>query len=186
VEAGYITLPKLIGSASSDFNVSDESSRSGFKMDADFRFYFKKENKFAAPHGLYWGPYAAYYYFKNERTLTALDTSIATGTLNLTTTIQSPQLGVELGYQFSLLKDHMTIDLLLAGPAVAWYKAKLSLTGDYDLNEENAYLNDLLKFLIDNFPLMGNLVEDKEVSTKGVADLFAVGFRYSVSVGYRF
>lgn len=186
VEAGYVQLPKLVESIGSDFNIQDEGQKSGFKIDADFRFYFRKENKYEAPHGLYWGPYAAYYYFHNQRTLTALDTTIATGSLELTSTIQTPQLGLELGYQFSVLKDHMTIDMLLGGPALALYKAKLSLSGNFDPNEENEYLNDLLNLLIQNFPLIGNLVSNKEVDTKGVADLFSVGFRYSVSVGYRF
>lgn len=186
VEAGYITFPKIVPTLGDSIGLLDKISDNGFKINADFRFYLKKENCHQAPHGFYIAPYIAYYHFKKVSGFTPADTSFATGTLDFTFTLKSPQIGGELGYQFSLWKDRLTIDLLLLGPSIAYYHAKLGLSGNFDINEEGEYLNDLLGYLTENFPVFGDLVENQEVSTSGIADLFYGGFRYSVSAGFRF
>jgi hypothetical protein len=186
VEAGYVTFPKILPNLGDSIGFLEKISAGGFKIDADFRFYLKKENCHQAPHGFYIAPYIAYYHFKNVSGFTPQDTAFATGQLDFTFTLKSPQIGGELGYQFSLWKDKLTIDLLLLGPSIAYYHAKLGLSGNFDINEESEYLNDLLDHLSENFPVFGDLVENKEVSTSGIADLFYGGFRYSVSAGFRF
>ena len=153
---------------------------------ADYRLYFKHENKYAAPHGLYWGPYFSYYHFKNDRLLVAADTSVATGQLDFITNVQATSLGIDLGYQFSLWKDRLVIDMLMMGPSITYYNANLKLDGNIDPNEKNEYLQDLLNFMIDNFPVLKDLVNNQEVSSNGTADLFFAGFRYSVKAGFRF
>lgn len=186
VEAGFITFPKIVSSLRDSIGLLDKVSDNGFKINADFRFYLKKENCHQAPHGFYIAPYIAYYHFKKVSGFTPTDTSFATGTLDFTFALNSPQIGGELGYQFSLWKDRLTIDLLLLGPSIAYYHAKLELSGNFDVNEENEYLDDLLKHLTENYPVFGDLVENQEVSSSGIADLFYGGFRYSVSAGFRF
>ena len=188
VIGGYVTFPQIIRSLPDSINFEETKSRSGYRVGGDYRFYFKKENKYLAPHGLYWGPFADYYYFNNKRTISVIDTTFATGSLDFDGKLALLQVGVGMGYQFSLIKDRMTIDLSLFGPAFAYYKANLSLKGDFDAKLEDEYLQDLFDYMINNFPLLGELAsnKDKELSSSGVADLFFAGFRYSIWVGFRF
>lgn len=186
VEAGMVSFPEILPSIGDSIGLFDKISNNGYKINADFRFYLKKENCHQAPHGFYLAPYIAFYHFKNESGFTPQDTAFASGQLDFTFRLNSPQIGGELGYQFSLWKDRLTIDCILLGPSIAYYHAKLGLSGNFDINEESEYLNDLLNHLTENFPVFGDLVENKEVSTSGFADIFYGGFRYAVSAGFRF
>src|SRR5689334_6653666 len=69
VTLGYHTFPSL-RSLGNGVNVKDEKSASGLVVGGEYRFYLKKENRFAAPHGVYIGPYVAYHNFKNSRDIT--------------------------------------------------------------------------------------------------------------------
>ena len=66
VTAGYHTFPTLVD-VGSNIHVTDDNKRSGFVLGAEYRFYLAKENKFAAPHGVYLGPYMTYHQFSNNR-----------------------------------------------------------------------------------------------------------------------
>lgn len=185
VEAGYVKFPQLLHAFPDSIGISNSRKSNGYKIGGDYRFYFKKENKFDAPHGLYWGPYVAYYHFNNERSFVATDTSFAQGNLDFNAKIQTLHAGVQLGYQF-MIKNRLAIDLVLLGPALAYYGFDVKVDGKLNLNEEDELLNDLYHFLVDSFPLLGDLAEEKQISSSGRADLFAGGFRYTVSIGYRF
>lgn len=185
VTAGYITFPQIFGDLPDDIIFNDERTRSGFRVGADYRFYFKNENKYEAPRGLYWGPFVDYFYFKNSRSVTAKDTSFATGNLDFISNLQIGGAGVNLGYQF-VIKKRLSVDLCLLGPALALYAASLRLEGDYDLNQEHEYLQELYDYLINNFPLLGELSNGDTIKTNGRANFLFAGFRYSVSVGFRF
>jgi len=185
VQAGYVTFPQLIGSLPDSIQVVDNTSQSGFRIGADYRFYFKNENKYEAPHGLYWGPFIDYFSFTNKRVISVTDTSFATGNLDFTGKLQILQAGINLGYQF-VIKKRLSLDLCLFGPALAYYSASLKLDGDFKLNQENEYLQALYNFLINSFPLLGELSNGQTIKTNGRADLFFAGFRYSVCAGFRF
>ena len=74
----------------------------------------------------------------------------------------------------------------MIGPGLAWYSATLKLKGDFDVNQENKYLQALYDYMLANFPLVGELSNGAEVKENGRADLFFAGWRYSVSAGFRF
>ncbi len=186
LKAGYITFPQIVKTRDPDsIYFESEVKRSGYTFGADYRFYFKKENKFDAPHGLYWGPFIDYTSFTNKRSVSFPDTSFATGTLDFTGKLKILQAGINLGYQF-VIRDRITIDMNLFGPAIALYGASLTLDGQFDLNEEDEYLQKLYDYLIDNIPVVGELVNTGEIDSNGRATLFFAGFRYSVSAGFRF
>ncbi|MBX7108535.1 MAG: hypothetical protein K1X61_07815 [Chitinophagales bacterium] len=186
LKAGYITFPQLLKTRDPDsINFESGIKRSGYTVGADYRFYFKKENEYAAPHGLYWGPFIDFSSFTNKRSVSFPDTSFATGTLEFTGKLKILQAGINMGYQF-VIRDRLTIDMNLFGPALALYGAVLSLDGQFDVNQENEYLQDLYEYLVDNIPVVGELADTGEVDTNGRANLFFAGFRYSVSAGFRF
>ena len=58
INIGGMSLPRLkyIGNSTQDSVILlQNNSDGGFHFSTDFRFYLKKENKFAQPHGLYIG-----------------------------------------------------------------------------------------------------------------------------------
>lgn len=186
LKAGYISFPQLLKTRDPDsINFESDVKRSGFTLGADYRFYFKKENKFSAPHGLYWGPFIDYSSFTNKRSVSFPDTAFATGVLDFTGKLKILQAGINLGYQF-VIRDRITIDMNLFGPAIALYGAALSLDGQFDVNDEDEYLQKLYDYLIDNLPIVGELATTGEIDSNGRANLFFAGFRYSVSAGFRF
>lgn len=185
VQAGYVAFPQLLEGSLTNITVVEKTSQSGFRVGGDFRFYFKNENKYNAPRGLYWGPFIDYFSFKNSRTISIADTSFAQGNVDFTGKLKIAAAGVQLGYQF-VIKKRFSIDLNLFGPALAYYGASLKLDGNFDVNEENKYLQILYDDLISRFPVIGDLISNQEVKSSGRADFFFAGFRYSASVGFRF
>ncbi|MBK9729710.1 MAG: hypothetical protein IPO83_00190 [Chitinophagaceae bacterium] len=191
VQAGYITSPKLFSGLGDSLAIFDSlslinsKSQFGFKLGADYRFYFKKENKYEAPRGLYWGPFSDFYNFDKKGAISINDTSIGNGTVNFETRFRIVQVGINLGYQF-VVKKRLSIDLVLFGPALSLYSFGAKIDGDFDLNEENKYVQALYDKLISGFPVLAELADEQQVNTNGRIDLFSAGFRYSVNVGFRF
>ena len=185
ITLGYQEFPKVTSIGNGIETTDDSKKRTGFKVGGEYRFYLMKENKFQAPHGVYIGPYASYLNFDNERDLriTAED-----GTVNnafFKSNINVLNIGVQAGYQF-VFNDRWSIDLAFIGPSISRYSAKFRLDSDFDVDEEHEYQNEILKALVDRFPLLDDLIKDKEVNQNGKMDTWSFGYRYQVLVGYRF
>jgi hypothetical protein len=183
--AGVMRFPTLADFGSS-IHVKDETKKTGFVLGGEYRFYLKKENKYPAPHGVYIGPYTNYYLFSNDRNLTytSSDGQTTTSAL-LKTDISVLNIGAQVGYQF-VIKNRWTIDLVIFGPSVAYYGMKLNLDGDFDLTEEEILENEILAALTDRFPLIKDLLTDKDVKLQGTNSSWSAGFRYQLNVGYHF
>jgi hypothetical protein len=184
VMAGYQQFPKLT-SLGSGIESTKDGERTGFKVGGEYRFYLKKENKYLAPHGVYIGPYLSYLYFKNERNI---QVTSETGTVTdayLKSNINVVNVGFQAGYQF-VINDRFTIDLTFIGPSMARYGAKFQLDGNFDVDEEQEYQNEILKALVDRFPMLDDLIKDKEVDANGRSNSWSFGYRYQVLLGYRF
>lgn len=176
---GYVQFPKL-GSLSSGTTVSDKNKRGGYIIGAEYRFYLKKENKFQAPHGVFIGPYANYFLFKNDRIVTSAD-GLSEAILNSKITVLN--IGFQLGYQF-VIKNRWTIDMIFLGPSVSRYSLNLDLIGDFDA--DTVLENEIVAALADRFPLIKDLITDQSVDLKGTTSKWGGGFRYQVNVGYHF
>ncbi len=183
ITAGYQEFPKLLSLGTGI--QSDEGKKNGFKFGGEYRFYLKKENKHQAPHGVYIGPYLTYLYFKNERNLliTADDGSKTEAFYKDNLNVLN--VGFQAGYQF-VINDRFTIDLTFIGPSLARYGAKFQLDGDFTVDEEHEYQNEILKTLVDRFPGLDELIKNKEVDKNGKVDTWSFGYRYQVLIGYRF
>src|ERR1700754_2247671 len=64
INIGPSSLPKLVNFTTDSFSLQKDLKNSGFNVSVDYRFYLTKENKYAAPHGLYIGPYTSYNHFQ--------------------------------------------------------------------------------------------------------------------------
>lgn len=184
-QAGFISFPTDFVHVPDGLSLSESKERSGFRVGVDYRFYFKNENKYDATRGLYWGPFIDYMYFKNNTDVAITDTSLGSGTMLFDARLRIAQAGVNLGYQF-IIKQRLSIDLCLFGPAIAYYRGTLHLSGDFASNQENEIEQELLDYIFQSFPMLGDLVSGQEVSSSGLADLFFAGFRYSINIGFRF
>jgi hypothetical protein len=182
ITGGYEEFPDIVN-VSSTINVKQDLLKSGFKAGAEYRFYLKKENKYPAPHGVYLGPYFAYHDFFNKRDI-EVDVDGVKESAQLQADFSIMNIGVQLGYQF-VINNHWTIDLVAVGPAISNYRANLKLVGDFSFDKEEVE-NEILLKILDRFPMLDNLLTDKEVSSQGRFDAWSVGWRYQLLIGYHF
>jgi hypothetical protein len=94
-------------------------------------------------------------------------------------------LGVELGYQFVFWK-RLTLDLVLIGPAMSYYGGEVNITGDINLAELQDINEDLYNKIKEKYPMVGDFVVNKTFKQNGKLDLFSIGFRYLVQIGFHF
>jgi hypothetical protein len=181
---GYVQFPQL-GNLGSSITVKNVNSNTGYVIGGEYRFYLKKENKYAAPHGVYIGPYTNFFKFNNERTLQFTSSSGVTSEATLSSKIQVLNIGVELGYQF-VIKDRWTFDVIFIGPSLSNYRANLMLDGNFDASEEDLLEGKILAALADRFPMIKDLIANEAVNVHGTSSKWAGGFRYQMNIGYRF
>lgn len=182
VTLGYEEFPDIVG-VSSRTNVKDNLSKRGFKAGAEYRFYLKNENKYLAPHGVYIGPYLSYHDFYNEREI-EVDVDGIKETALLKTDFSIFNVGFQLGYQF-VIGNHLTLDLVLIGPSVSNYRANMKMEGDFTFDKEDVE-NEILLKMLDRFPMLDELLTNKEVSSQGRFDSWSYGWRYQFLIGYHF
>jgi len=182
ITGGYQEFPHT-SSLGSRIAVREDNKKYGLKFGGEYRFYLAKENKFRAPHGVYIGPFTMFHQFRNER-LIEVDNN---GTLEeaiLTTKFQVLNIGFQLGYQF-VLNNRWTIDLTFIGPAVANYRYKASLGGEFNFDSDDIQ-NEVILDLIDRFPLLKEVIDEKEATGSGKLDIWSFGYRYQFQIGYHF
>ena len=182
---GYNNFPVALSLHSDNLAFSGEAKRSGYSFGADYRFYLAKENKHPAPHGLYLAPSVSYFGFTSDRTLTHTDSAGGKQTIGLNTKIDFLNIGGVLGYQFVLGK-RFVIDAVLLAPSFTHYHFAAKLDGKFngaDLNETQQKVVDAMR---EKFPLLNDLSRDREVEKSGDEQFWSFGYRYSISVGFRF
>ena len=183
VQAGYETLPfdKM-----DSIEINTNLKKRGYMVTLDYRFYLEKENKYPAPHGIYIAPFASYNHFYNLRTLNIETSSGSAEVVTLDSKIDILSIGGCLGYQFVLGKNRRwVIDCALVGPSVTNYRAKMQLTGNVPREELDGALVEILEKLVNHFPLLNSLVENDVAEFNGKSDVWTVGFRYSIHLGFR-
>lgn len=182
VTAGYQEFPQITNFGE-NVEGKKEDNRSGYKFGGEYRFYLKKENKFSAPRGVYIGPFITSLGFKSDRKI------VYTGTetpeeANLKSRLNILSIGAQLGYQF-VFNDRWSLDLVLIGPSYSRYNFKTQLQGDFEFDPDDVQ-NEILQALIEKFPLMEDLLNEKELDSSGTLDTWAIGYKYQFLIGYRF
>jgi len=183
--AGYLEFPADIVLKLDSTRLGDSKKKSGYSFGADYRFYLSKENKYDAPHGIYLAPFISYYHFNADRTLIHTDSTGTESSANINTQINFLNIGGELGYQFVLGK-RWVIDAVLFGPAVTNYNFKAKLENHIPGLDDNEALQSVIDALKEKLPLLNDLSSDEGVSGSGTEAFWSVGFRYNISIGFRF
>lgn len=179
---GYLEFPKITNFGDG-ITAEKKDSKSGFKYGAEYRFYLAKENKYSAPRGVYIGPYFSNLGFKSDRQIEYEDgNNIESALLNSKLNILN--IGGQLGYQF-VFNDRWVLDLVLIGPSISRYNFKLDLEGDFNFDPDEVQ-QEILDALIQKFPLLEEVIDEKKLESSGILDTWALGYRYQFLVGYRF
>lgn len=185
VFGGTQQLPSFSGLVIPGIELDKENKHGGFNVGADYRFYLASENKYAPPHGLYVGPYASYYSFRNDAAahFTFEDGSTADGSMK--GDFHAFSVGAQLGYQFIFWK-RMTVDLLLFGPSLTHYSGNLAIESNIDPSKVPEEVKKILTAIGDRYPVIGEAIKNGSADAKGKIGIWGPGFRYSVHVGFRF
>jgi hypothetical protein len=184
-QVGHITLPQFLSNLDNVQKISD-TEKVGFNATIDYRFYLAKENKYNSPHGVYIAPYASVHSFRNIKNfeLQGKETN-EFEPVSLNSKINILSAGVALGYQF-VVWDKMTLDFLVVGPSISNYKVKMALDGDIPVEELDENLQLIIEHIAERVPFLDNLLEEKFAEFNGRSNFSTFGFRYSVSIGFRF
>ncbi|MBW4362532.1 hypothetical protein [Flavobacterium taihuense] len=185
VFVGYQEFPLITVDLSDDASFSKNSSRDGFSVGADYRFYLGSINKFKGPRGVYLAPFVSFFQFGTDRDINYTDSNNTVNTVNLSSKFNLTNIGGELGYQF-VLWDRFVVDCVLFGPSLTHYKFNAKLDGSIPGIEDNEVYQKVIQAIKDKFPGIEGVTGDEGIEKKGVQSITAVGFRYNISIGYRF
>jgi hypothetical protein len=181
---GYLEFPSLFKDTVAHLIAITSRQKSGINVALEYRFYLMKRNLRPIPDGLYLAPFLSFYgyQFKNDFNIvkTVVDSAaVIKGSFYIF------NLGVELGYQFVFWK-RFTLDLVLIGPAMSYYGGSLNITGQIDPSKIAELHQDFYDRLKEKYPGIGDFVVNKTFKNSGKLDLFSVGFRYLVQIGFHF
>lgn len=186
VNIGQASLGLLEIGDDSEWKENSILNEAGFHISGDYRWYISSLNKFKAPRGLYLGPYYSFNSFDKEHSFSFSNNGTEpTKTVESDLGIRIHTLGVELGYQFVFWK-RWSVDMILLGPGVSSYKINANIGGNLSEEDRQEFLEKLNEALKDKFPGYDGLDLDGEFEKKGSVSTTSLGFRYQITVGYRF
>jgi hypothetical protein len=179
---GKFSLPKFGEDLADSLGMNTDYKDKGFHFGVDYRYYLKKQNKYAAPRGVYIGPFYTYNYLDRQNSW-YVDGVVDEVYTNLKFNIHT--LGFELGYQF-VFWDRMSLDMILMGPGVGFYDIKVKLGTNMEPAKEAEFFQKLNDLLADKIPGYDKVIEPDDFKKNGSFSTVDVGFRYVVRIGFRF
>jgi hypothetical protein len=188
ISIGQASFPTLKFGFSDEFRAKTILSEGGFHTSGDYRFYLSKLNKYAAPRGVYIGPYYSYNKFNKGH---AWEYTASSGgspvSVESDLNIKINTVGVELGYQFVFWK-RFSVDMILLGPGVAGYKLNADIGGNLSDADRQKFFDLLNEALKDKFPGYAGSINggNGEFEKKGYRSTTSLGYRYMINLGYRF
>ena len=78
------------------------------------------------------------------------------------------------------------IDAVMFGPAITNYNFKARLESHIPGLDENEALQEVIEALKEKLPLLNDLSSKEGISGSGIQTFWALGFRYNISIGFRF
>jgi hypothetical protein len=185
VFGGYQEFPIDLELDLSDTRLNKTRKNSGYSIGVDYRFYLAKANKcLYAPRGVYLAPFVSLQHFHAERRLEHTQNGVTTST-DLKSSINLFNIGGELGYQF-VIGRRFVIDAMLFGPALTHYDFNAQMSGELDGLDSNEAIQAVIDALKQRFPFFDELTSEGGVHTSGREAFWSAGFRYTISIGFRF
>jgi hypothetical protein len=184
VNIGRFAFPKLTSLENDSLGMSSDYSDKGFTMAFDYRFYLKNENKHQAPRGVYMGPYYSFNYLGRKNTW-VMDNSAYQGTVNTDMSFTANLVGVQLGYQFILWK-RLSLDMILFGPGVWFYKMKIETNSDMSSEALEMLYERINTALAEKLPGHEVLLPQSSYEKKGSYSTKSGGYRLMMHLGFLF
>ena len=181
---GYLEFPSLFKDTIVNLVAITGRSKYGFNAAVEYRFYLTKRNSRPIPDGVYLAPYFSYYGYHFTNNLDVLHTNLDSAGM-VKGNFYIFNLGVELGYQFVFWK-RFTLDFVLFGPSMSYYGGGLDISGNIDMNKIKELYPDFYNQLKEKYPLIDQFVVNKSFKQNGKLDLFSLGFRYLLQIGFHF
>ena len=186
VNVGQAGLPTFKFLSADSIQAKSSLGEKGYHVSGDYRFYLSKENKYAAPRGVYIGPYFSYNYFERENGWALKSTNGGTAQDVVTTTsLTVAGIGFELGYQF-IFWNRVSLDMILIGPGIASYNLEASIGANLSEADRQKFFEKLNEALEDKFPGYNTVIDNGEFQRKGSTSKTDFGYRYMVMIGFRF
>ncbi len=182
VGVGYKGDGGIIGLSGLDTDQikTGDISYSGLKIIPEVRYYLNKTGQIGMD-GFYFGAYLKYSNFQSDLVGTYIDSADESFVIEFDADIYITSIGFMVGYKLPVSKK-FSIDFLIAGPGVGFYKFKIE--NKKDLPDE--FYEDLNKAL-DQYSLFDLLDGDfRFESTNEKTDFNRLSFRYGISLGYSF
>lgn len=185
VHVGTFSLGRLIDiNTDSIKGLNKDVKSTGLSLSGDYRFYLAKENKYNSPHGIYIGPYFAYNRFARNFEFEA-NTASFSGKLNAELGFSITTVGFQLGYQF-VIKDRITLDMILFGPGFSHYKLYVDLSTNLDPDQESELFKKINEKLQEKIPGYSLALKPESFEKTGSTNTTSFGYRYIVMLGFRF
>ena len=184
INVGRFALDGFGGKISESLQLLKNNDDFGINTSIDYRFYLGQVNKYSAPRGVYIGPYYSYNHFERGNVWN-FEGETYQGQVNTDLTLNFHTIGFQLGYQF-IFWDRVALDLVLIGPGIANYSAKIGLDTSMSPEDEALFFQELNQFLADKIPGYDQVIEPGEFERKGSFNTTTAGFRYMIHLGYRF
>jgi hypothetical protein len=182
---GYQEFPLKLDFNLLDTKLEKTKKKSGYSVGVVYRFYPAKANKcLTAPQGVYLGPFVGLQHFQSERGFSHTYNGV-TSTADLRSSINLLFIGGELGYQFVLWK-RLVIDAEMFGPAITRYNFNAKLSADLPGLDSNEALQKVIDALKEKFPKLDDLSGEHGISSSGTESFWSIGFKYTISIGFRF
>ncbi|NOR86731.1 MAG: DUF3575 domain-containing protein [Bacteroidales bacterium] len=185
INIGVLLFPKFLNNDSLEVSVVEHGNRFGFSTAMDYRFYLKKRNKYAAPNGIYIGPYFTYYQYSFDNKIRLVDDANINNEISTDAAFSMTSIGFELGYQF-IFWDKLSLDLILVGPSISYYKGKVDLSGDFSIDEDSEAYQYIEDQILEKYPWIKSFMDIGAINTGGKFNSTGLGFRYVVQVGFHF
>jgi hypothetical protein len=181
---GYLEFPNLIKDTIASLVTITNRHKQGINVALEYRFYLMQRNRRPIPDGIYVAPYLSFYGYQFSNGLNIVD-SPSEDFAKLEGSFYSFNLGFELGYQFVFWK-RLTLDLILIGPSMSYYGGRIDITGELDGEKVKEINEDLYNQIIKKYPMVEDFVVNKSFVQNGKLDLFSIGFRYLMQIGFHF
>ncbi len=185
INIGYLEKSPFKNEKGEPIQFFDQQSKGGFDFSADYRFYMKKENKYKAPHGIYWGPYISYYGIWQDASINIFENSSHVNTVSYKGNFNIYNIGIQIGYQF-VIRKKITIDLILVGPSYSQYDLNMNLSFDNPIDTDDPFYQNLYEIIKDSSPALANFLKQEQFEASGRLKFWYYGYRYGLQIGYRF
>jgi len=162
VNLGQAGFPKFEFSNTDSLKSRSIDEEKGYHFSADYRFYLSKENKYAAPRGVYIGPYYSYNYIERKNSWEIKSTEGGPfQEVESKTSLSVNAIGFELGYQF-VFWNHFSLDMILLGPGVAFYNLKALVGSNLSEADKQKFFDKPNQALADKLPGYDMVINEGE------------------------